>query len=407
MSDYQLEDSVYFLFTTRAFATGIPGTLSAATVAVYEDVTATPIETSIAVTETLNSIAGLNAVTIAALAASGYNAGGHYHVVIEAGEVDSVSVIGEVVGNFTIESAPVVWAKVAAPTTAVDLSATDIQLVDTATALTNVINNSSIVASISGNVDGNVTGSVGSNLELGPSEVNAEVDTALTDIHLDHLLAVDAADVVVDASVIAHMVSTTEDWSTFVPSTDSLQTIRDELTNVPKSDGTTTWNATALGSINTQVDLGLTDIHLDHLLAVDAADVVVDASVIAHMVSATEDWSTFVPSTDSLQAMTDQIVVIDGNVDDIETDTAEIGSAVGASISADIAALFTTVMTESYNTDGSDATPAQALYVIMQALTDFSISGTTITFRQLDGSTTAYTGTLSDATNPVSLTRAT
>ena len=100
--DYKLEDSVYILFTTRAFATGIPGVLSAATVAVYEDVTATPIETSIAVTETLNSINGLNAVTIAALAASGYNAGGHYHVVIEAGTVDSVSVVGEVVGNFSI-----------------------------------------------------------------------------------------------------------------------------------------------------------------------------------------------------------------------------------------------------------------------------------------------------------------
>lgn len=134
--DYKLEDSVYILFTTRAFATGIPGVLSASTVAVYEDVTATPIETAIAVTETLNSINGLNAVTIAALAASGYNAGGHYHVVIEAGTVDSVSVVGEVVGSFSIQSSPVNWAKVTAPTTAVDLSATDIQLADTTTTLT-------------------------------------------------------------------------------------------------------------------------------------------------------------------------------------------------------------------------------------------------------------------------------
>ena len=134
--DYKLEDSVYLLFTTRAFATGIPGVLSASTVAVYEDVTATPIETAIAVTETLNSINGLNAVTIAALAASGYNAGGHYHVVIEAGTVDSVSVVGEVVGQFTIQANPVNWAKVTAPTTAVDLSATDIQLVDTVTTYT-------------------------------------------------------------------------------------------------------------------------------------------------------------------------------------------------------------------------------------------------------------------------------
>ena len=100
--DYTLEESVPMLFTTRAFATGIPGTLSAATVAVYEDVTATPILTSVAVTESLNSIVGLNAVNIAATAANGFNAGGTYHVVLEAGTVDSVSAVGEVVGHFTI-----------------------------------------------------------------------------------------------------------------------------------------------------------------------------------------------------------------------------------------------------------------------------------------------------------------
>ena len=49
------------------------------------------------------------------------------------------------------------WANVENPTTAVDLSGTDIQLVDTATALTNVINASSVVASVSGAV-GSVTG---------------------------------------------------------------------------------------------------------------------------------------------------------------------------------------------------------------------------------------------------------
>jgi len=101
-TDYTLEDSVYLLFTTRAFATGIPGTLSASTVAVYEDVTATPILTSVAVTEDLNSIVGLNAVTIAATSGNGFNVGGAYHVVIEVGTVDSVSVVGEVIGNFTV-----------------------------------------------------------------------------------------------------------------------------------------------------------------------------------------------------------------------------------------------------------------------------------------------------------------
>ncbi len=100
--DFPIEETIHVFFTTRAFATGIPGTLSAATVAVYEDITSTPIETSIAVTETLNSIAGLNAVPIVAIAASGYEVGKNYHVVIEAGTVDSVSVVGEVVAYFSI-----------------------------------------------------------------------------------------------------------------------------------------------------------------------------------------------------------------------------------------------------------------------------------------------------------------
>ena len=104
--DYPLEETVSLLFTTRAFATGIPGTLSAATVAVYEDVTATPILTSVAVTEDLNSITGLNAVSIVGTAANGFNAGASYHVVIEAGTVDSVSVVGEVIGSFSMQRSP-------------------------------------------------------------------------------------------------------------------------------------------------------------------------------------------------------------------------------------------------------------------------------------------------------------
>ena len=71
-----------------------------------------------------------------------------------------------------------------------------------------------------------------------------------------------------------------------------------------------------------------------------------------------------------------------------------------------IAALFTTAMTESYNADGSPPTPAQALFVIMQMLTEMAISGTTMTIKRLDGATTAFTLTL-DAAAPTSVTRAT
>ena len=84
--DFPIEETIHVFFTTRAFATGIPGTLSAATVAVYEDITATPIETSVAVTESLNSIAGLNAVPIVAIAASGYEVGKNTWIVSSIGK---------------------------------------------------------------------------------------------------------------------------------------------------------------------------------------------------------------------------------------------------------------------------------------------------------------------------------
>jgi hypothetical protein len=69
--------------------------------------------------------------------------------------------------------------------------------------------------------------------------------------------------------------------------------------------------------------------------------------------------------------------------------------------------VLTTQMTQSYAADGAAPTLAQALFLIQQMLGDFSISGTTLTVKKLDGTTTAATFTLDDGTNPTSITRAT
>jgi uncharacterized protein Yka (UPF0111/DUF47 family) len=71
-----------------------------------------------------------------------------------------------------------------------------------------------------------------------------------------------------------------------------------------------------------------------------------------------------------------------------------------------VAALLTTTMTESYNADGSAPTLAQAIFVIMQMLTEVTVSGTTMTIKKLDGSTTALTLTTNSASAPTSITRA-
>ena len=58
---------------------------------------------------------------------------------------------------------------------------------------------------------------------------------------------------------------------------------------------------------------------LDHLVAAADGDDPVNGSIMAHLVSATEDWSTFVPSTDSLQAIRDHAATIKSTVDNIES----------------------------------------------------------------------------------------
>lgn len=68
--------------------------------------------------------------------------------------------------------------------------------------------------------------------------------------------------------------------------------------------------------------------------------------------------------------------------------------------------VLTTQMTEAYAADGTAPTLAQALFLIQQVLTEFSIATTTLTVKKLNGSTTAGTFTLDDATTPTSLTRA-
>ena len=103
MRDVKAEDTIYIAFTTRAFATGIPTVLAGTpVVSAYEDASLTQITAGITLGVDHDSIAGLNMLTVVATAANGYESGKDYQLVITTGTVDSVSVVGEVVGQFTI-----------------------------------------------------------------------------------------------------------------------------------------------------------------------------------------------------------------------------------------------------------------------------------------------------------------
>jgi len=86
--------------------------------------------------------------------------------------------------------------------------------------------------------------------------------------------------------------------------------------------------------------------------------------------------------------------------------TAQVTAAVPTAAAIATAVRTGSAMTEAYAADGVAPTLEQCLFLIQQKLCDFSISGTTLTVKKLDGSTTAATFTLDSSTAPTSITRA-
>jgi hypothetical protein len=89
---------------------------------------------------------------------------------------------------------------------------------------------------------------------------------------------------------------------------------------------------------------------------------------------------------------------------ELTTELARIDAAI--STRATPAQILTTALTEAYAADGAAGTLSQILFGLQAFLQEKSISGTTMTVKKLNGSTTAMTFTLDDATDPTSLTRA-
>jgi hypothetical protein len=153
----------------------------------------TELTAGITLTVDFDARTGLHNVRVVATSGNGYATASNYQLVITAGTVDSVSVVGEVIAQFSIEArsalrpttaartldvsaggeAGLDWANIGSPTTAQNLSATNIDV-------------DQVVASVSGAV-----ASVTAAVTVGT--INANVITA-TSI---------AADAITDAKVAA------------------------------------------------------------------------------------------------------------------------------------------------------------------------------------------------------------
>jgi hypothetical protein len=160
LGDFRLGDTLDFKFTTVQ-TTGAPFTLAGSPViSAYPGNSITQLTAGITLTVDFDTVTGLNNVRVVASGGNGYATATNYEMVITTGTVNSVSVVGYVVGTFSIENrsavmpttaartldvsatgeAGVDWANVGSPSTSVSLSSTTVATVTTTTTATNLTN---------------------------------------------------------------------------------------------------------------------------------------------------------------------------------------------------------------------------------------------------------------------------
>lgn len=121
LGDYVLDAILYFSFTTRRFTTGVPFALDSGAISVFKDADDTQTTTGVTLAASDDGITGWNRVTIDTSDAF-YTTATDFQVVLTAGTVDTVSVVGEVVAHFSIENRSALRPATAGRT--VDVSAT-------------------------------------------------------------------------------------------------------------------------------------------------------------------------------------------------------------------------------------------------------------------------------------------
>jgi hypothetical protein len=203
LGDFAPATVLYFMFTTYRPSTGAAFTLAGTPVVrVYKAGSTTQHTTTYSVTADFDSLTGLNYFTIDTSAdGTFFAAGGVFNCVLEAGTVDSVSIVGTVVGSFTLNAtaalrpttagrtldvsaggeAGVDWANVGSPTTTLALTGTTIattQKVDVETIKTNPVVNGGTITFPSGATLASTTNITGGTITTTTNLTNLPAITA-------------------------------------------------------------------------------------------------------------------------------------------------------------------------------------------------------------------------------------
>lgn len=185
LGDFDAASVLYTKFTTYRPSTGAPFTLAGTpVVSIYKDGSLTQSVTGVTLTVDFDGLTGLHHLAIDTSAdGTFFSAGSHFEAVITTGTVDSVSVVGSCVASFSLRKdsalkptvagrtldvsaggeAGLDWANIGSPTTAVNLSATNIDVDQVVASVSGAVGSvTGAVGSVTGNVGGNVNGSVAS-----------------------------------------------------------------------------------------------------------------------------------------------------------------------------------------------------------------------------------------------------
>ena len=178
VGDFAAGDTVDFKFTTRRFSTGAPFTLAGTpAISVYKSNSTTQSTSGITLTADFDTVTGLNHVRIDTTSDGTFYANGsQFDAVITTGTVDSVSVVGEVIGRFTLRAqaslypttagrtldvsaggeAGLDWANIGSPTTSVTLSGTTVKTATDVETDTQDLQSRLPAALVSGRIDASV-----------------------------------------------------------------------------------------------------------------------------------------------------------------------------------------------------------------------------------------------------------
>lgn len=287
IGDFALGVTFDTKFCTRQIS-GAPFTLAGSPViSAYVGNSLTQITAGITLSVDFDSVTGLNNVRVVATGGNGYATASDYQLVITTGTVNSVSVVGEVIAEFSIENrsaglrptvagrtldvsstgeAGVDWANVGSPTTALDLSGTTIkttQKVDVDTIKTNpVVNGGTITFPTTATLASttNITAATG-------VDITKILGTAISTPATAGILDVNVKNIDNDAASASGTV-------TFPNATLA------STTNITAGTVTTATNVTTLNGIANNV-ITAASINADAITAAKIADGAIDALTFA------------------------------------------------------------------------------------------------------------------------------